>query len=293
MTTLQLLTSTWAWKPSVLIVCAALVLGYSAALRFRFSKEVIFFIAAILILLLALVSPLDMIGHRYLFSAHMLQHILLLLIVPLLLLLGIPSSIVKKVLTLSPISRVPRVLGHPLLAWLLGIGAMWIWHIPNLYNATMENEGLHIVEQLSLPVIGTIFWWPVVTPLEELRLSPLVSILYVFFACLGCTILGIIITFASIGLYPHYLHPNDTLGILSLIRNRWGISQESDQQFGGLLMWVPCCLVYVCVIMLTLARWYSTPEVDTKSSSSDSKTLPIVFNFQIKEEAQCHTMDRS
>src|SRR5919108_4427013 len=96
MTTLQLLISTWDWKPSVLIVCVALVLGYSAVLRFRFSKEAVFFISAILVLLLALVSPLDMIGHRYLFSAHMLQHILLLLIVPLLLLPGIPSSIVKK-----------------------------------------------------------------------------------------------------------------------------------------------------------------------------------------------------
>src|ERR1700756_1605138 len=110
MTTLQLLTSTWAWKPSVLIVCATLILGYSTALRFRFSKEAVFFIASVLILLLALVSPLDMIGHRYLFSAHMLQHILLLLIVPLLLLLGTPSSIVKKALTLSPIRRVVRVL---------------------------------------------------------------------------------------------------------------------------------------------------------------------------------------
>jgi Predicted membrane protein len=284
MTTLQLLTSTWALKPSVLIICAALVLGYGAALRFRFSKETVFFIAGVFLLLLALLSPLDTLGHDYLFSAHMLQHILLLLIVPLSLLLGIPSWLAKKALVRSHISRVERVLGHPLLAWLLGIGAMWIWHIPALYNATMENEGLHVMQQLSLPIIGIIFWWPVIAPLEELRLAPLISILYTFFACIGCTTLGIIITFASIGLYPHYLHPNDTLGILSLIRNGWGISPEVDQQFGGLLMWVPGCLIYISIIMLTLARWYSSPEEGIISTSPASTSLQITVSSVPKEE---------
>lgn len=90
--------------------------------------------------------------------------------------------------------------------------------------------------------MGILFWWPVNTPLPEMRLRPLISITYLFSACVAYTILGIVITFSSVGLYSAYMHPNDALGILSIIRGGWGISPRVDQQIGGLLMWVPCCI---------------------------------------------------
>jgi cytochrome c oxidase assembly factor CtaG len=284
MTTWQLLTSFWNLKPLVLVGCAALILGYAVALGFRFSEKALFFIAGVLLLLLALVSPLNTLGHGYLFCAHMMQHIILLLIVPLLLLLGLPSSLAEKSSFWPPPDRVVRVLGQPLVGWSLGVGAMWVWHIPALYAATLHNEGLHIVQQLTLLLTGVIFWWPVVAPSEKMRLKPLVSVLYLFSACIGCTILGIVITFAPVGLYSAHLHTNDTSGILPLLRNNWGISPNIDQQVGGLLMWVPCCLIYISIIMLTLARWYRAPEIDIPPTSAAMNTLEISANSLQKEK---------
>jgi cytochrome c oxidase assembly factor CtaG len=121
MTGWQLLVSAWDWEPSVILGCAALLLAYFAALRFRFPKVAWYFIAGIVVLLLALVSPLDALGDTYLFSAHMLQHILLILIVPPLLLLGVPKDLARGILRRPLASGMERVLSRPVLAWSLGI----------------------------------------------------------------------------------------------------------------------------------------------------------------------------
>ncbi len=98
MTAWQLFLSTWSWDPSVLVGCAALMTAYLAAVRFRPTRRAIYFAAGVVWLLLALVSPLDALGDAYLFSAHMLQHLLLLLVVPPLLLLGIPAELAERAL---------------------------------------------------------------------------------------------------------------------------------------------------------------------------------------------------
>jgi cytochrome c oxidase assembly factor CtaG len=198
----------------------------------------------------------------------MLQHILLLLIVPLLLLIGIPPWLARRALRWSQLGSVIRVLKKPLVAWLSGIGAMWVWHVPSLFNAASGNEALHIAQILSLLVMGAIFWLPVFAPLEEWRLTPPFATLYLFSACIACTTLGIIITFAGVGLYSTYLNPSDIHGILPFLRNELYITPKVDQQIGGLIMWVPCCLIYLCASMITIARWYKTPEREVISSVS-------------------------
>lgn len=262
MTGWQLFTSAWDWEPSVIAGCAALLLAYFAALRFRFPKVACYFIAGVIVLLLALVSPLDMLADAYLFSAHMLQHILLILVVPPLLLLGVPRQLAQQILRCAIVGRAERLLRKPVLSWTLGVGTMWIWHWPPLYNAALASEPIHIVEHLLFLITATIFWWPVISPIEESRLAPLGSVIYVFGACVAHTVLAILLTFAPLGLYPAYLQPVDTLHILPLIRDRWGLTPSVDQQWGGLLMWVPACLVYLSVLLATLARWYRTPEQD-------------------------------
>src|ERR687888_615450 len=147
MSTGQLLTSTWDWEPTVLAGCAALAAGYVVVARPRGIRAVSF-MAGVLALLLALPSPLDALGDTYLFSAHMLQHFLLILVVPPLLLLGIPPQAAERALRWEPASRAERVLGQPLLAWLGGIGTLWVWHAPALYDAALGNGGLHIVQHL-------------------------------------------------------------------------------------------------------------------------------------------------
>ncbi|HEY0604173.1 MAG TPA: cytochrome c oxidase assembly protein, partial [Herpetosiphonaceae bacterium] len=126
MSTRTLLLSLWHWHPSVLLGCAALIAGYVALLRGRWTARTWLFGLGMAVLLVALLSPLHELGDRYLFSAHMLQHLLLLLIVPPLLLLGLPSAAIERLLRVPGLARIERVLGTPLLAWAIGLGAMWL-----------------------------------------------------------------------------------------------------------------------------------------------------------------------
>jgi putative membrane protein len=270
----QLLTSTWSWDPSVIVGCIALLGVYFVAVRGRMTaRHTIFFSSSVLVLFLALESPLEELGDTYLFSAHMLQHLLLILMVPPLLLLGLPHWLVQRILAWPLASQIEQILSRPLVAWLVGTVTLWVWHLPVLYNATLLNENIHIVEHLNFLVTATIFWWPVLTPVvKEKRLTPLTTIFYLFAAAGSSSALGIILTFASPGLYPAYLQPEDTFGALSLLRDTWGLTPTVDQQLGGLLMWVPGSLVYLSGILGALGRWYSEPEPESGGELATSSS---------------------
>ncbi|TFG76745.1 MAG: cytochrome c oxidase assembly protein [Thermodesulfobacteriales bacterium] len=269
----QVLSSTWNMEPWVLVSALAVLVAYGLGTGFKFTKLSALFITGITIYVLALVSPLDYLGRTYLFSANMIQHILLLLVVPLLLLLGIPKTLAEKALAIEPIGAVMKVLGNPIVAWFLGVGSMWVWHLPSLHESVLANDNLYITQQISFVLIGMIFWWPVFAPVESRRLSPLVSTLYLSSACLGCTILGMLITFAGAGLYASYMTPVDTIGILPLLRGELCLTPGVDQQIGGLTMWVPGCLIYLAASMVTIARWYGAPEDYEISSNSGAEGL--------------------
>lgn len=257
MSTSEFFLGAWDWKISVVAGCCGLMAAYAWAVRFRFSRRAIAWLAGVLLILLTLVSPLDELADKYLFSVHMAKHILFVLIVPALLLIGLPADPMERLLRYRPAARAEEFLSKPAVAWIAGVGAMALWHIPWLFNAAISHEPLHIVEHLSLLIGGTIFWWPICTPLPRARLQPVPqAAAYLFTACLACTAMGVLITFASSPLYSVYAHPADVDGILPLIRQRWGISQAMDQQIGGLLMWVPACFVYLTAIMAMFARWY-------------------------------------
>ncbi|HYK62544.1 MAG TPA: cytochrome c oxidase assembly protein [Bryobacteraceae bacterium] len=252
------LMSAWDWKPSVVLGCGLVMAGYAWSTRFRFSARAAAFAAGVLAILLTLVSPMDELADHYLFSVHMAKHILFVLIAPALLLMGLPAAPMEQAMRIRNVARAERFLRQPAVAWTAGVGAMIAWHIPALFNKALANEPLHIAEHLSLLACGTIFWWPILSPLPQSRMRPLPhAAAYLFTACLACTSLGIAITFARSLLYPAYAHPADVYAILPLIRENWGISPQMDQQIGGLLMWAPACLVYVTAIMAMFARWYA------------------------------------
>jgi len=260
MSTGELLKSSWDWEPSVVAGCAILAAGYLALLRRRASRRAVWFLTGVLLLLLDLVSPIDFLGDTYLFSAHVLQHFLLALVIPPLLLLGTPPDFAAVALKRPLIAGVERVLASPFLAWPLGVGAMLAWHIPVFFNAALANYGLHIAQHLSFLVTGTIFWWPVLQPDHARRLAPLAGMAYLFSACTACSVLGAYLTFGPAGLYPAYTNPPDGSGTLALIRDGWGLDSKNDQQLGGMLMWVPGCLVYLTGILTIAARWYGAPQ---------------------------------
>ena len=260
MTTADLLVSDWDWEPTVVAGCAAFAIAYLAAARPRNARQTILFLFGTLLLLLDLVSPIDTLGDTYLFSMHVLQHFLLALIIPPLWLLGTPQGLVQAALRRPRLRAIERTLARPAVAWPLGVGAMLVWHVPVLFNAALASDPVHLFQHVSFLVTGTIFWWPILCPVNERRLPALPAIVYLFSACTACSLLGAVLTFSPPGAYPAYLHPEDPLGILPLIRNGWGVDPASDQQLGGMLMWVPGCLVYLTAILATVGRWYAAPE---------------------------------
>ena len=247
MSTQQFLLSAWTWNPLALIGAAAALIGYLVA--FRMTPRIGWFLLALIIFLFTLLSPINALADGYLFSAHMLQHILLLLIVPALLLVSLPRSF--------SLAWRPRILAHPLAGWMAGVGAMWFWHWPTLCNAAVTSRPIHAVQTVSLLLLGTLFWSQVIAPREEERLSPPGSVLYLFSACVTCSALGIILTFSPVSVCPIYMMPAaDPLGISTTIRSGWAMTPEKDQQIGGLLMWVPMCFIYLGAIFSQIARWF-------------------------------------
>lgn len=242
MTTETLLRDGWTWSPAVLLLVAA-----AAAARWRWggTEGRGFFFGGLAVLLLTLCSPLDLLAQRYLFSAHMAQHIVLLLVVPPLILKGLPPMA-------GP--RVPAAAG-----WIAGLGIMWLWHVPFLCTAATAEPWIHRVQYASLLAAGAAFWWPVVGPARQERLVPLAGVLYLFSACLACTLLGVRITFAPLSMCSAYLHPADPIGLLPLVRDGWGMTPARDQELAGLFMWVPACFVYLTAILGLLGRWYGRP----------------------------------
>ncbi|HMD87887.1 MAG TPA: cytochrome c oxidase assembly protein [Anaerolineaceae bacterium] len=239
----------WDWTPSIWIGCVVLVILFSFGIHFHFVARSYFFFSGIFFLLIALVSPLDALSDTYLFSAHMLQHLLLLLVIPPLFILGMPEQLARDILKRPVFGRIEQFLRKPILTWLLGIGAIWLWHLPALYNATLSNENIHILEHLCFLVTGSIFWWPVVSPLHDHRLPPGILAAYLLGAGAANDILGMLLTNANPAIYPAYLHPVDSLGILQLIRVSWRLTPSVDQQLGGLIMWFPGGLIYILALL--------------------------------------------
>jgi len=259
MTTGQFLTSAWTWNPWVTAICAGVLLARGVRRRARLNQKTGWLVAGMAVFFLTLASPIDALADGYLFSAHMLQHLLLLLIVPPLILLSLPSGTIPPRLENGPGKWGNLILRQPLATWLLGVGGMWLWHAPALCNAAVSNPWIHRLQYVSLLVMGFAFWWPIIGPWTRQRLSPPAGMIYLFTACLGCTILGIIITFSPVEVCSIYLHPAGQFGILPLIQDQWGLTPAKDQQLGGLLMWVPACLIYFFGILGLLARWYREP----------------------------------
>ena len=209
------------------------------------TRRLVYFVAAVTVFAFALFSPLATLAKGYLFSAHMLQHILLVLIVPAFLLLSLMRNF-----------SLPHWLTNPFVGWIAGVGAMWLWHAPALCSAANTSRSIFALQTTSLIVMGSLFWWQVLAPRQEQRLSPLAAIVYLFTACTACSVLGIIITFAPVSICPAFQNAG----------GKFGLTSDRDQQIGGLLMWVPMCAIYAAAILAQMARWHSSPQPEQSNA---------------------------
>jgi cytochrome c oxidase assembly factor CtaG len=209
-------------------------------------SQVVLFIVSMLVMFLALASPLDELGDEYLFSAHMVQHLLITLVAPPLLLLGTPGWLLHPLLRNRVLLGIGKALTHPFVAFFLFNMNFWLWHAPSLYNATLSNENLHIFEHMLFIVTAVIYWWPILSPAKELpRLSLGGQVLYLFLSGMPSVALGAGLTFMQPLYSPYIQQP---------IR-AWGISPATDQQLGGLIMWVPVNIIVIVIVSILFIRW--------------------------------------
>jgi putative membrane protein len=200
-------------------------------------------------LAIALVSPLHAWG-RALFAAHMTQHELLMLAAAPLLALskpalamfnalprGWPSAIVH---TVRPFSFLTGLFT----AWLVHAIALWIWHVPFLFDATSRSELVHALQHVSFFGSAMLFWWAILHSRPRVA-SYGIGVLYLFSTAMHSGLLGALLTYARTSLYPSY----------EATTAPWGLTPLEDQQLGGLIMWVPAGLVYVFAALLMLAGW--------------------------------------
>ena len=204
--------------------------------------------------LLALVSAIDVYADDLLW-VHMVQHLLLSMVVPPLLALGTPITLLLRVsspsvrqrLLLPALhSRLMRVVSSPLVAWPVFSIVMWATHFSPLYDAALENETVHVAEHLLFLAAGVLFWWPVVAadPAPR-RMGHAPRVVYLLLQMPVGAAVGLAIYFAPTVLYPHY----------ATIERSWGPSPLIDQQIGGLLMWGAGGLVVLVAVALIVADW--------------------------------------
>jgi cytochrome c oxidase assembly factor CtaG len=244
----------------VIGISAALLVIYLAAARFRFRARAILYLLGISLLLIAVASPLAILADQYLFIARVLQSLLLFLIVPALLVLGLPASPDQQ--------TGPTPVKLATITWIFGMATLAAWHVPKWFDASRHNQSLQVFEQASLLIAGVVFWWPVLGPRKDQRLPPVPwAAVYLFAACVVFSLLGLSLTYTSAGVHLDYFNPRDTLGILPLIRDTWHFSPETDQETGGLLIWAGGCMVCAVCVMGLFLVWYDSSEVRNEFSS--------------------------
>jgi cytochrome c oxidase assembly factor CtaG len=251
----------WLPEPAVLAPLALLALVYvrrfkaarrEAGPRGASALHAAAFAGGMLALLAALASPIDRLGEDYLFSMHMLQHVLLGDVAPLLLLLGLSRVILRPATRrLMAIERAMGRFAHPLTGLVAWLVLMYLWHVPALYDAALEHAGVHLLEHASFFAAGVAVWWPLVQPLPMRRpLTGLSSIAYVGAAKFGLAALGLYLTWSGTVLYGYYEH----------VPRIWGLSALEDQNVGGALMMAEQSITFVIVLVSVFVRMLARSE---------------------------------
>ncbi len=256
------------WDPLVLAPISVLVAIYLR--RFRRARtegrgrggrvrgagaaQAVAFAAGVSALVLALATPLDGLGEDYLFSAHMVQHVLLGDIAPALLLLSLSRVIMRPATRrLMSLERALGPLASPWTGIALWLGLMYLWHVPAMYDAALRDPLVHVVEHASFFTAGLAVWWPLISPVPmRRRLTGLSTVAYIGTAKFGLAALGLYLTWSDNLLYDHYA------GVPRI----WGLSPVGDQNAGGAIMMVEQSFTFVIALVVLFAAMLTQSETD-------------------------------
>jgi putative membrane protein len=261
----------WNWEPTLLLGLAGLALLYAYGVRRLWERagsghgitpwQVAAFGGGWLTLFVAFVSPLDALSAG-LFSAHMVQHELLMLIAAPLLVLGQPLVGLLRGLPSAwrhtigqwwgqstVVRSVWRAISQPVVAWLLHAVALWGWHVPVLYQAALESQLIHLGQHGCFLGSALLFWWTLLHGRHG-RMGYGMAVVSLFTTAVHSSVLGALLTFALSPWYPAYLETTAA----------WGLSPLEDQQLAGLIMWVLGGVIYMVAGLILFAAWLTESE---------------------------------
>lgn len=282
------LWTTWGWEPLPILGLVLSAWLYARGVRrlWRASRvgggiqkwEAGCFAGGWAALFAALVSPIHPWG-QLLFAAHMTQHEILMLAAAPLLVLGRPTVAFLRALPprwAQSLARAAnagwwqRVWGfvtNALVAWMIHAALLWVWHLPALFQATLDHDAVHALQHASFLGSALLFWWALLHGRPRLMGHGL-AVVYLFTTALHSGLLGALLTFARTVWYPAYAGKTQS----------WGLTPLEDQQLGGLIMWVPACTVYIIAGLALFTAWLRESEarVRAREARSDVQTPALV-----------------
>jgi len=255
---LDFLWTGWTFDPSIrlgIVLVQGVFLLLIGPLRARFpssqpvsSKQLTYWTLGILTLIIALITPLSALADLYLFSAHMLQHILLMLVAPPLLLLGTPSWFFEPLRTRPVLLSLARNLCNPFIAFGLFNVVFVGWHAPALYDLALYSPPTHLLEHLTIVLTAFLTWMPLLSPTVLIPRLPLpLQVFYAFLQSIVGTALGAILTLAPEPIYVFYTQA----------ARIWAIPVLEDQVWAGLIMWAGAALLWLLTLTIVFFRWFN------------------------------------
>jgi putative membrane protein len=221
-------------------------------------RQRVCYYAGLAAMFLSLNGWLHDLSDSYLFSAHMVQHLMLALVVAPLMIMGTTGAMLRPALRLRGVAPAARWLTSPVRCFAIFNVVVAGWHLPPLYNYALAHHPVHIVQHLMFLVASVLMWWPVLSPLPELpRLSYPGQMLYLFLMSIPMAIVSVYIAYSDSLLYPMY----------AAAPRVWGISPMDDQLIGGLIMWIPGGLYFYSVISVIFFRWQQRDGVETRAGA--------------------------
>jgi putative membrane protein len=211
------------------------------------------FLLAVILMVVALVSPIDTLSLVSL-SMHMVQHLILMIPVAILLIGSIPASLGSVFFRNSSVLALGQAIVNPIAVLIIANAILIGWHVPANYDLAVRDQNVHVLEHVMFIVGAFLAWWPVYSPLPQLpRSTPGSLMLFLFFMSIPPTIIGALLTFAGFVVYPAY----------EGVARPWGMSAQADQELAGLIMWLFGGLIYFAILTVIFFRWFNRPGDDS------------------------------
>lgn len=249
----------WTFSPSVIVGVGASCIAYLWAWRRARQPgmphppglgRLALFAAGMLGVLVALISPVDSVADNVM-AIHMVQHVILIDVVPILLILSLTKGLLRPVTRrLTAVEERAGLIAHPVFAVAMYIGMMGLWHVPRMYDLALAHSEVHVLEHVCFLTAGMLYWWHLLSPIRSRTLNGMWPILYMAVTKFFVGMLGLVLIFAPHALYPWY---EDHL-------RYWGLSARTDQSLAGVVMALEQSVIMGTALAYIIYRMFGESE---------------------------------